>query len=178
LHLPNKARPSLVVAESTRWLAEQTRNFSGAELEGLVRAAASSAINTTISLAEAESGADSSAGTGGLPSAQALDNAAAHMSVTRADFERALEDIKPALGIDEDVLAQLLDGTDLPLDQSDATATFHALVAQVRDGTGSSTASPTLLFTGASGTGMKKTLTLAHLTFLLDPLCPPISLFD
>ena len=131
-------------AASTRWLAQQTRNFSGAELEGLVRAAASSAINTTIGLAE-EKGRG-----GGLPSAKALDEAAKKMTVTRADFERALDDIHPALGVDDDVLEQLVQGVDLPVDQGDAIETCEALVSQVRDGGNMSTS---LLLVGENGTG-------------------------
>jgi SpoVK/Ycf46/Vps4 family AAA+-type ATPase len=131
-----KKKPTLPIAASTRWLAQQTRNFSGAELEGLVRAAASSALNTTIRLAEEDASnslsAGASGGGGGLPSAKALDNASKQMTVSKADFERALEDVRPALGVDDDILEQLIQGTELPLEQTEVIETCEALLQGVK----------------------------------------------
>ena len=71
-------------------LASLTKNFSGAELEGLVRAAQSCALNRLVK-ADAKVEVDL--------------EAAEELLVTRADFLHALKhDVKPALGSAEDLL--------------------------------------------------------------------------
>ncbi|XP_055343675.1 vesicle-fusing ATPase 1-like [Paramacrobiotus metropolitanus] len=71
-------------------LAEKTKNFSGAELEGLVRAAQSVAMNRLVKV-----------GQKALVDEDALDK----FKVNRNDFLHALEhDIKPAFGLNEEVL--------------------------------------------------------------------------
>lgn len=77
--------PDVDIAE----LARLTKNFSGAEIEGLVRAASSYAMNRHIK-----------AGTMASLKDDFLD-----MSLTMLDFMRALEEVKPAFGVNEESLA-------------------------------------------------------------------------
>lgn len=70
-------------------LAEITRNFSGAELEGLVRSAASFAFQRSVDMKDLSKPADASA-----------------IKITMQDFECALDEVKPAFGSHEESLSR------------------------------------------------------------------------
>lgn len=63
------------------WLAQQTKNFSGAEIEGLVKSAASFALNRQINPKDLTKPVDPS-----------------KIKVMKQDFEAALAEVKPAFG--------------------------------------------------------------------------------
>ncbi|KAF7458013.1 putative N-ethylmaleimide-sensitive fusion protein [Cryptosporidium felis] len=72
-------------------LAEESANFSGAELEGLVRSATSFAFQRHIDMGDMTKPMD-----------------AEQIRVSRDDFESALEEVHPAFGTDEDELQNLV----------------------------------------------------------------------
>ncbi|KAK5447874.1 transport between ER and Golgi ATPase protein [Exophiala xenobiotica] len=75
-------------------LAHRTKNFSGAELNGLVKAATSFAFNRHIKVG----------------TMAGISDDVADMKVNREDFEQALEEVKPAFGVSEEELAYCLRG--------------------------------------------------------------------
>lgn len=72
-------------------LAELTKNFSGAELAGLVRSASSFAMNRHVK----------------VDSFAALKDDVEELKVCQADFMKALDEVKPAFGAPEDELGDV-----------------------------------------------------------------------
>lgn len=73
-------------------LAARTKNFAGAELNGLVKAATSFAFNRHIKVGNAVGVGDDSE----------------NLKVSREDFLNALDEVKPAFGVSEDELQEAL----------------------------------------------------------------------
>lgn len=73
-------------------LAKRTRNFSGAEISGLVKAASSFAFSRHIKVG----------------TAAAIDESVVNMKVTQADFIQALTEIHPLFGAEEDELSKCM----------------------------------------------------------------------
>ena len=73
-------------------LAHRTKNFSGAEISGLVRSATSFALNRHVKVGTIAGVSDD------------VEN----MRVNRDDFEHAFDDVKPAFGVSEDELQACL----------------------------------------------------------------------
>ena len=78
-------------------VASLTENYSGAEIEGVCRAAASYAFDRNIKIS---SGHAVIKGSGPGPDGS--------LRVTWADFSRGLEEVRPAVGADSDQLADLV----------------------------------------------------------------------
>ena len=68
-------------------LAAETKNYSGAEIAGLVKSATSFAFNRHVKV--------------GTLAAVDAEDAAANLKVSMQDFEMALKDIQPAFGVSE-----------------------------------------------------------------------------
>lgn len=77
-------------------LAALTKNFSGAEIEGLVKSASSFAINKTVNIGEGKT--------------RMNEKEIANMKVTRSDFLNALQEVSPAFGINEEDLKIRVEG--------------------------------------------------------------------
>lgn len=72
-------------------LAARTKNFSGAELNGLVKSATSFAFNRHVKV-------------GSVAQFEGIDE----MQITRADFLNALDEVQPAFGVAEEELADVV----------------------------------------------------------------------
>lgn len=77
-------------------LAALTKNFSGAEIEGLVKSASSFAINKTVNI--------------GKGATKLNPKDIAKLKVTREDFLNSLQEVTPAFGISEEDLKTCVEG--------------------------------------------------------------------
>ena len=75
-------------------IAHKTKNFSGAELNGLVRSATSFALNRHVKVGTMAGVSDD----------------VQEITVQRSDFDHAFEEVKPAFGVSEDELQSCLIG--------------------------------------------------------------------
>lgn len=121
---------------SVESIAARSKNYSGAELEGVCKSAASHAMNRLVDFRNLHAAVDG-----------------AKVLVTADDFSRALEDVQPALGATKDDFARCLLGGFLvhgPRAQS-----LLAAGALFRDEVAHSTGNPLLsvLIEGSAGTG-------------------------
>jgi vesicle-fusing ATPase len=117
-------------------IAENSKNYSGAEIAGLVKAASSYAFNREIDFDN-------------LGKEVNIEN----IKVSMNDFTKALGEIKPQFGIDEEDITRYIRGGIIDYGESyrHIYKTLNMLVNQVRD----STQTPLLsvLLEGPSGTG-------------------------
>jgi len=124
--------PSVLIPE----LAVQSKNFAGAEIEGLVRSATSFALNRKVDIQNLGTQADFG-----------------NITVTQEDFEQALLEIRPAHGqhFNEFELCIQHGITSYSTEFDAVLSTSMSLVNQVR--TSENTPLMTLLVSGGSGCG-------------------------
>jgi len=98
-------------------IAERTKNFSGAELEGLVKAASSYALTRCVDVKDLSKVPDAS-----------------NLILEFSDFERALGDVEPKFGAKNTELKAFYRNGIVPYDEDfdHLMATMHRLVEQVR----------------------------------------------
>jgi vesicle-fusing ATPase len=89
----DKMRKNGVIADDVDLaeLAQRTKNFSGAELNGLVKSATSFAFNRHVKVG----------------TVAAFDNME-HLQINRADFFHALDEVQPAFGVNEEELQDVM----------------------------------------------------------------------
>eukprot|EP00927_Polykrikos_kofoidii_P064950 TRINITY_DN60754_c0_g1_i1.p1 TRINITY_DN60754_c0_g1~~TRINITY_DN60754_c0_g1_i1.p1 ORF type:complete len:726 (-),score=139.50 TRINITY_DN60754_c0_g1_i1:51-2228(-) len=125
-------------------IAGNTKNFSGAELEGLVRSATSFALNRKVDVTDISKPTDLT-----------------DITVTPEDFENAMLEVKPAFGCHEDEFEQCCRHGIVRFSSEfeEVLSTCESLVEQVR--TSENTPLLSVLLSGLSGSG--KTALSAHL---------------
>ncbi|KAL9126981.1 MAG: hypothetical protein Q9217_004063 [Psora testacea] len=100
-------------------LAAKTKNFSGAEISGLVRSATSFALNRHVKVGTMAGVSDD------------VEN----LTVNRDDFEHAFDDVKPAFGVSEDEMEMCIRGGIIPFSPfiGDILNAGRLIVKQVQD---------------------------------------------
>jgi len=144
IHTKNmRAKGYLDSSVSLPAVAAQTKNFSGAELEGLIRSATSFALNRKVNVND-------------ISKPKELGD----IIVTGEDFETALLEVKPAFGLHIDEFEHCAQRgiTNFSSDFEHVLSTCMSLVEQVR--TSENTPLLTVLLSGVAGTG--KTALSAH----------------
>lgn len=130
-------------------IAAQTKNFSGAELEGLVRSATSFALNRKVNVQDLSKPKDMK-----------------EIIITNEDFETALLEVKPAFGCHHDEFEACIQHgiVHYSADFDRLLSTCNSLLEQAR--TSENTPLLTVLLTGTQGSG--KTALGAHLAKMSD----------
>ncbi|CCE61465.1 hypothetical protein TPHA_0A03890 [Tetrapisispora phaffii CBS 4417] len=120
-------------------LAALTKNFSGAEIEGLVKSASSFAINKTVNIGK------------GATKLNTKDIAA--LKVTREDFLNSLNEVTPAFGISEEDLKSCVDNGIIKFSERIEAILKHGdrYVRQIRES--EKTRLVSLLIHGPAGSG-------------------------
>ncbi|KAI9801445.1 MAG: transport between ER and Golgi ATPase protein [Piccolia ochrophora] len=118
-------------------LAHETKNFSGAEIGGLVKSASSFAFNRHVKVG----------------TMAGISDDIVNMKVNRQDFQNALEEVKAAFGVSEEELATCLQGGVLHFSPSvgNILDEGNLFVQQVRNST--STPLVSVLIHGPPGSG-------------------------
>ena len=100
-------------------LAAKTKNFSGAEISGLVRSATSFALNRHVKVGTMAGVSDD------------VEN----LTVNRDDFEHAFDDVKPAFGVSEDEMEMCIRGGIIPFSPfiGDILNAGQLIIKQVQD---------------------------------------------
>ena len=88
-------------------LAEVTGNYSGAEIKGLVGAAQSHALARYLKDADDVGGDATSASPSTESSSSSSSSSSSKLNVTMDDFTRAMREVRPAMGADEEALASM-----------------------------------------------------------------------
>jgi vesicle-fusing ATPase len=130
-------------------LAEITKNFSGAEIEGLVKSASSFALNRHVDVNDLSAPIDEE-----------------NLKVEMTDFENALDEVKPAFGVESDALERYKLQGIIPhgADFDHLIKTCKTLVDQVKNS--EKTPMVSLLLEGSAGCG--KTAVAASLALESD----------
>ncbi|WZN65110.1 vesicle-fusing ATPase [Chloropicon roscoffensis] len=130
-------------------LAGMTKNFSGAEIEGLVKSASSFALNRHVDVNDLSAPIDEE-----------------NLKVEMTDFENAMDEVKPAFGVESDALERHRIHGVIPHgpDFEHLTKTCKTLVDQVKNS--DKTPMVTMLLEGAAGCG--KTAVAASLALESD----------
>ena len=119
-------------------IAEATPNYAGAEIEGVCRAAASYAFDRNIKVNKGQ-----------------LSAGAVGLTLEWSDFERAMREVQPAMGVDAVTLQRCWQGGmhDFGARHQQLMRTATHFIQQIRNGESAGVRSLSLLFTGAPGTG-------------------------
>jgi vesicle-fusing ATPase len=133
---------------SMRAIAERTKNYSGAELAGVVRAASAHAVSRKVDVRDPTKMQDGADGLDGI-------------SVTLTDIEQGLLEVRPAFGFDSERLDNCIEHGIISFSEQfeDVLRKCSGLVRQVHNST--ETPLLTLLLAGEEGSG--KTALSAHL---------------
>jgi vesicle-fusing ATPase len=140
IHLKNMKDNGMLGADvKSEYLASQTKNFSGAEIEGLVKSAASFALYASMDVAK--------------NGAKPVDVTGKSIVVRLEHFEMALNEVKAAFGVDEDELKMYLRSELLNYggEYERILRTCQTLINQVR--TSKATPLLSVLLEGPNGAG-------------------------